>query len=102
MSRRNYRKPDTHFLYVMVDLLCTRGHRVGFAAKNIDQHPRAGSYGLSEGIEFEDLPAPTDDSGKIRGTCPDCGDQVQFRWERVRNLLDDNESTGRAHDMMSP
>ena len=99
MSRR---RNDVDYEFVAVDIECPKGHRVGLVIKHIGAHPRAGTYDTGRGVRFEDMLTPTDDSGKVRGVCPECGADVQLRWDRVRALLDRNHSEGRHTDALRP
>lgn len=92
MSRR---RNDVDHENTVLDILCPRGHRVGMVVKHRLAHPRAGSYSTYRGVRHEDVPFPTDDSGKVRGTCPQCGAEVQHRWDRVRPRLDAMDESGR-------
>lgn len=96
---RDRLNPD--FLFTAVHVRCDAGHQVGTVIKNLGVHPRAGTYARSAGVTFEDVPEPTDLSGRIRGQCHECRPSekgtpvdVVIRWERVKAKLDENETAG--------
>lgn len=99
MSRR---RQDIEYEYVAVDIECSQGHRVGLVDKAIGSSPRAGKYTTRGGVNFEDVPTPSADSGRVRGVCDECGADVQVRWDRVRDLLDRNTGRGRHTDSIRP
>ena len=92
MSRR---KPDVDHMQVILDVVCAKGHRVGMIAKRGSHHPDPNPYLVGLPLRFEDLPSPTPTSGKVRGVCEKCGDDVQITWLRAREELDAHEARGR-------
>lgn len=91
MSRR---RPSAMHAQVVLDVVCPKGHRVGILVKLLEPHPNAGTYQVGLPLRFEDLPDPTDESGRIRGRCPDCGADVQVAWMRAKGALDEHDERG--------
>lgn len=97
MSRR---KGDVQYEDFAIDIVCPSGHRLGTVAKHGPQHARAGTYTTYGGVDFEESPSPSPDSGRIRGTCPQCGAQMLLRWDKVRAQLDRNSEIGCYRDQL--
>lgn len=94
MSRR---KREVVAEFAIVDVVCGLGHMVGQVTKLSGKHSQAGKYATIRGVRFEDSPAPTAVSGRVRGRCGDCGADVQIRWDRVKDMLDLLEITEGRH-----
>lgn len=100
MSRRRP-KDQVQYEYAAVDIECPRGHLLGHALKFLGG-PRTGAYGTSKNLRFEESPQVEAESGRLRGTCPDCGADVIVRWSTVRALIESNIEEGRHTDRMRP
>ncbi|MFX4287572.1 hypothetical protein ACQBJO_12950 [Janibacter sp. G349] len=96
MSRR---QPASQYEFAAVDIECPHGHLVGKALKSL-AGPHAGQYGTSRGVRFEESPDADDDSGRVRGDCPQCGADVILRWSKVRDRIEANLKVGRHTDKM--
>lgn len=108
MSRRKYK--DVQNLDVMLQIECRNGHPVGAAVKHVGAHPDAGRYVVGNGLHFEDVGVEQQtadsgkaaDSGKVRGICSVCAQDVQARWSRVRQMLDDLERAEKMSGTLRP
>jgi hypothetical protein len=96
------RRRKVTFEHVVLDVLCHRGHRVGATLKLLAPHPRAGQYATAGGVKFEDRPDSDSDSGRLRGRCRECGDDVQIAWSRARADLDARQTAGQHTGEISP
>ena len=86
MARR--RRPDT--VDVEVSIECNNGHLVGRAYKRGLVTSTGRQYVVSNGVLYRDAPgAAASTSGRVRGVCGQCGQDVQIKWERVKQLLDE-------------
>lgn len=45
-----------HRMQTVLDVECSRGHKVGFVVKLAPDHPRAGQYLPGGGLQFEEPP----------------------------------------------
>lgn len=99
MSRR---RRNVQIEHVILDVVCNRGHKVGAVLKLLPPHPQAGKYATARGVRFEDRPDPDVDTGRLRGRCAECGDDVQVAWARARAVLDENADQGRHTGEIAP